>query len=126
MADGYIAPKQSPEQITNRVAKNTGQKRSKEVRQKMRTAQKEVKARLANDEEYKTKLSKITSNSLNNRSDEEKENHRKKLSAAKKKAPMSLETRAQIALSNKAKIGMIRSQDSCERMRQAALNRKAA
>jgi group I intron endonuclease len=38
-ASGYQKPKQSPEQIANRVAKNTGQKRSEETKQRMKEAQ---------------------------------------------------------------------------------------
>lgn len=38
-ANGYQKPKQSAEQIANRVAKNTGQKRSEETKKKMKEAQ---------------------------------------------------------------------------------------
>ena len=125
LAEGYKPPQQSPEQIADRAAKNTGKKRSEETKQRMKEAQRLTQERLAADSDYKEKVSKTISDSLNSRSTEAKELQRQRMSeAAKQRAPMSAETRAKIALSNKAKAGKKRSPEACERMRIAALNRK--
>jgi hypothetical protein len=114
-ADGYIAPKQSPEVIAKRAASLTGKKRSEAAKENMSKAQREYFDNLSAED--RTRLSENSKEAYNALSEEKKKAIAEKISKAKIGKKRSAESVAASVLGN---TGKKRSEETKAKMKASA------